>query len=76
MAAETIKDLALRIDVEAGSFLFMKRAERGEVGAGAFEREVRANDINDITGRADLFEITRGARGDPRDITAGSILYV
>ena len=56
VTAEAMKDLSMRIDVEARRFLFVKRAEGDEVCAGAFEREIRANDIDDVAGGADLFE--------------------
>ena len=36
VAAEAMKDLLVRIDVEAGRFFLVKRTERGEIRAGFF----------------------------------------
>src|SRR2546429_9610341 len=47
------------ISVEPGGFLFLKRAKRNEVCAGPLKREIRANDIDDVAGGADLFECCR-----------------
>jgi hypothetical protein len=38
----------------------MKGAERGEVAAGAFEREIAADDVNDVAGVADLLKFVFG----------------
>src|SRR5207249_11572651 len=51
-----VEDLFLRIDVEAGRLLLVKRAERREVRARAFQWQVAADDIHDVTGGANLFE--------------------
>jgi hypothetical protein len=56
VTAEAVENLAVRIDVETGTLFLMERAERGEIGPGAFQRQIRADDINDITGGADAFE--------------------
>ena len=56
VAAEAVENLLVRIDVEAGRFFLVKRAKRGEVGAGAFQRQIRADDIHDVAGGADVFE--------------------
>ena len=55
VAAEAMKDLTLRVDVEAGRLLFVERAESDEICPGALEREGRSDDINDVAGGADLF---------------------
>src|SRR5437870_8883613 len=60
VATEAMKNLPMRIDVEAGSFLFVKRAEGDKVRAGALQRDIGTDDIDDITGSANLFE--RGGR--------------
>src|SRR5438874_5140275 len=60
VTAEAMKDLAVWVDVETRALLFVERAERDEIGAGSFEREIRADDINDVAGGADLFECCRG----------------
>src|SRR5581483_8861645 len=54
VAAEAVKNLALGIDVEAGRLLAVEGAERGEIGAGALEGHVGADDIDDVTGGANL----------------------
>src|SRR5437773_11965599 len=56
-----MKNLAMRSDVEAGGFLFVKRAERHKIGAGPFEGQISADDVHDVAGGADLFE---GGRRD------------
>src|ERR1035437_4943477 len=56
VAAEAMENLAVGIDVEAGGLLFVKRAERDEIGPGALERHVRPDHIHDVAGSADLFE--------------------
>ena len=54
VAAEAMEDLLVRIDVEARRLFLMKRAERGEVRAGFFQRQIRADDVHDVAGGADL----------------------
>ena len=54
MAPEAVIDLPLRIDVEARAFLLVKRAQGHVITAGAFEREVASNHLDDITCRPDL----------------------
>ncbi len=56
MAAEAVENLFAGMNVETGCLLLVKRAERHEVGAGALEWEVTANDLNDITARTDLLD--------------------
>src|SRR5438128_2730082 len=58
---EAVKNLPVRIDVEAGALLLMKRAKGHKIRARPFEREVAADDIDDVTGSANLFE---GCRSD------------
>ena len=55
-AAETMKRLPLRTDVERGRFLLVKRAERFEVRARAFEREIRPDHVDDIVRGGDLLD--------------------
>src|SRR6185369_2267128 len=54
---ETVKDLAMGIDVEAGGFLPVEWAKRDEVCPGPLERYGRADDIDDVAGGADLLEL-------------------
>ena len=56
VAAEAVENLLVRIDVEARRLFLVKRAERGEVRAGLFQRQIRADDIHDVAGGADAFE--------------------
>ena len=59
VAAEAMKNLAVRIDVETWRLFLVKRAKREEVSAGSFKREIGANDIHDVTGGANAFERCR-----------------
>src|ERR1035441_10097585 len=56
VAAEAMEYLAVGVDVETGSLLFVKRAEGDEIGPGALEGQVRPDHIHDVTGSADLLE--------------------
>ena len=56
VTTEAMKDLLVRIDVEAGRFFFVEGAERSEVSACTFQWQITANDIHDVVGVADLFE--------------------
>ena len=47
-AAETVVDLFLRGDDEAGALLVMKRADRLEIGTGFFDLDVVADDVEDV----------------------------
>ena len=53
-ASETVKGLALRIDVERRSFFLMKGTERFEICAGPFQREVRPDHFDDVVRSRDL----------------------
>ena len=55
VAAEAVEDLLVRIDVEAGRLFLVERAERGEIRAGFFQRQIRADDIHDVAGGANSF---------------------
>ncbi len=55
-AAEAVEGLAGGIDVERGAFLAMERAEGDEACAGALEREIGADDINDVVGVRDALD--------------------
>ena len=50
-----MKRLALGIDVERRSFFLMKGAERFEICAGPFQREVRPDHFDDVVRSRDLF---------------------
>ena len=70
VAAEAMEDLLRGVHVEARRLLLMERAERDEVGAGALERQVSADDIDDVARGADLFaevvgEERQSRRADP-----------
>src|SRR4051794_16000669 len=54
-AAKTMKRLPLWINCERGCFFLMKRAERLESGSGAFQREVRTDDLDDVIRGRNLF---------------------
>ena len=56
MAAVAMESLFAGIDVETGRAFAMKRAESGEAGAGALERDHRGNDIEDVISSANLFK--------------------
>src|SRR5258706_4018274 len=60
MAAEAMENLLVRIDVETGGLFFVKRAQGNEVGPGALEGKIGADDIHDVTGSTDLFAGRRG----------------
>ena len=68
MTSEAVKNLALRMNIEAGSLLFVERAESDEIRPRPFEREIGTDDFDDVTGGADLVEnrlrkqATHGAR--------------
>ena len=55
-ASETVPDLLLGIDVEAGRLLFVERAEGAEVRTGPFEREIRTDHLDNIVVLANLLE--------------------
>ena len=71
VAAEAMKELALGADVEAGGFFLVEGAEGDEVGAGAFEGDVAADDVHNIAGGADLFDWWRGKSSHPGPAAAG-----
>ena len=52
--AETMENLALRIDVEAWRLLLVKRAEGHEVHARTLERHIGADNVHDVAGGANL----------------------
>lgn len=55
VAAKTMKELFLGIDVETGGFFFMERTKCLKIRSGALQRHVPANDIHDVTGVAHPF---------------------
>jgi hypothetical protein len=63
--------LPLRIDGEGGGFFLVKRAIRLPRRPGALEREVAADDIDDVIGGGDLLEgflrdhFARSGQGTP-----------
>src|SRR5438045_7732704 len=58
-AAKTVKCLPLRANGEGRCFFLMERTERFEIGAGTFQREVRANYLNNVVCRCDLLDCLR-----------------
>ena len=74
VAAEAMENLLVRIDVEAGRFFLVERTERGEVRAVFFQRHIRADDIHDVAGGANLF--ARGGRKETgHDSTPCGIIF-
>jgi hypothetical protein len=51
-----MKNLPVRIDIEAGRFFPVEGAEGDKIGPGPFEGQGGANDFDDVIGGADLFE--------------------
>ncbi len=62
VAAEAVKNLFMRIDVEAGGLFLVKGAEGGEVGAGAFQRQIGPDDVHNVAGGANAFAGCGGKR--------------
>ena len=56
VAAEAMENLPVGIDVEAGGFFLVKRAEGDEVCPRLFQRQTCADDVHDVAGGADAFE--------------------
>jgi hypothetical protein len=57
--AKTVKRLALGTDMKGRRFFLMKWTERFEIRARALQREVSADDFNDIVGRRNLLDCLR-----------------
>jgi len=55
-AAETVERLPLRTDMERRRFLLMKWAERPEIRARAFNREIRPDHVDDVVRGGDLLD--------------------
>src|SRR6266852_5777951 len=55
-ASETMKRLPLRADMKRRRFFLMKWAKRPKVRTGAFERKIRADHLDDVIRRGDLFD--------------------
>jgi len=53
-AAETMKRLTLRADMERRRFFLMKGTERFEICAGPFKRKIRSDHLDDIVRRRNL----------------------
>ena len=53
---ETMKCLPTRVHHERRCFLLMKRAESLEISSRAFQREIRADDFDDIVPSGDLLD--------------------
>ena len=64
--AEAVKGLPARADRERGRFLLMKWAERLEICAGAFERKIRADHVDDVIRGSDLLDRFRRDRSHAR----------
>ena len=62
-AAEAVIGLFLRADVEGRGFLAVERAEGAPTRAGAFEREVAADDFDDVAGGGDALDAFFGDTG-------------
>src|SRR5439155_17237263 len=56
VATETMENLTVRIDVEAGRLLAVKGAEGDEVRTGSLQGDGPSNNIYDVTGSANLFQ--------------------
>jgi len=54
--AEAVKRLPLRADMKGRGLFLMERTERLEISAGALERKIRTNHLNDIIRCGDLFD--------------------
>ena len=66
VAAEAVENLPLRVDIKARRFFLVKRTERNPVRPGALQRNIRAHDVNDVAGGANLFEfVLRDQSGHP-----------
>src|SRR5204862_5680909 len=59
VTAEAMKNLTLGMDVKTRRLLLVKRAEGDKIGARALEREIGADDLDDVAGSADLLECCR-----------------
>ena len=55
VAAKTMENLLLRVDIKAGGFFLVKGTQSGEIGPGAFEWQIGTNNVNNVAGGADLF---------------------
>ena len=62
-AAEAVVGLLLRADMERRGFLAVKRTERAPTRAGALQREVAADDFNDVAGGGDALDAFLGDAG-------------
>src|SRR5262249_32734336 len=56
VTAEAMENLPVGIDMKARRFLLVKRTQGNEVRAGTLQTQITPDDINDVTGAADLFE--------------------
>src|SRR5438477_8683735 len=74
VAAKAMENLLVRIDVEAGSFFFVKWAQGNEVRPGALEGKIGTDDIHDVTGSTDLFA-GRGGKKAGHGIGPPKCLY-
>jgi hypothetical protein len=63
-AAEAMPDLARRVDVEAGGFLFVERAEGDEIRAASFQGKIGADDFDEVVRLSNLIE--NGIRDEAR----------
>ena len=70
MAAKTMENLFGRVDVEAGGFFFMERAEGNEIDPGTFEGDIAADDLDNIASGPNLLEC-----GGRNDATHGKGVY-
>ena len=68
-AAEAVVGLLLRADVEGWGFLAVEGAEGAPTRAGAFEREVAADDFDNVAGGGDALDTFLGDAGHGRDVS-------
>ena len=57
--AKAVKSLTLRADMKGGRFFLMKWTKCFEIRARAPQREVSANDFNDVIGPGNLLDCLR-----------------
>jgi len=70
VAAEAVEDLPLRMDVEGGRLLVVEGAEALEAATGLAERDVTADEIDDVDAGSDRFD---RLLGDPAHALASRV---
>ena len=74
VAAETVEDLALLIDIEARGLFAVERAQGGPIGPVALQGHVRANDLDNLAGGADLLKGSGRKQAGHRQLLADDAL--